>query len=133
MRLKQHPRAFSHSDTGLLSLRSQGLHGILHLHLRNMAYSQRGYPRLAALMGKEKDVAIFRRFDDLNMLCLLSLQAEIVQLETEFKIECIADDTSGLRPALEYSGNFKLARNNTSAQHTKLKTIRELIREYSEC
>jgi len=55
-------------------------------YLRRMDYThpQRGYPRLADLMGKEKDIAIFRRFDDLNILSLLSLQAEIVQLEKEF-------------------------------------------------
>lgn len=82
-------------------------------------------------MGKERNVAIFRRFDDLSILCLLSLQAEIVQLEKEFKIECSADDANGQYPASEYSSNFLLARKNSSEQHTKLKAIRDLIREYS--
>ena len=95
-------------------------------------YPQRGYPRLAALMGKERDIAIFRRFDDLNILCLLSLQAEIVQREKEFKIECYADDTNGRGQAPKYSSNFRLARDNNSDQHVKLKVIRELVREYSQ-
>lgn len=83
-------------------------------------------------MGKERNIAIFRRFDDLSILCLLSLQAEIVQLEKEFKIECSADDTNGRHPASEYSSNFRLARDNKSEQHIKLKAIRELIKEYSQ-
>lgn len=88
----------------------------LDSRLNSMAYSQRRYPRLAALMGKEKNVAIFRRFDDLNILCLLSLQAEIVQLEKEFKMECIADDTTRLPPASEYSSNFKLSQQCAAYQ-----------------
>ncbi|KAK4183289.1 hypothetical protein QBC35DRAFT_535841 [Podospora australis] len=47
----------------------------------------RGYPRLAALMSSEKDVAILRRFDRANILCLLSLQSEVMELEKEFQQE----------------------------------------------
>ncbi len=97
-----------------------------------MDYPQRGYPILAALMAKERNIAIFRRFDDLNILCLLALQAEIVQREKEFKIECYADDTNGYSWAPRYSSNFRLARDSSSEQHAKLKIIRELVREYSQ-
>jgi len=83
-------------------------------------------------MGKEKSTAIFRRFDDLNMLCLLSLQAEIMQLEKEYRDECYGDDTNGQGKAKQYTSNFKLARDCNSEQHTRLKVIRELLREYSE-
>ncbi|KXX80329.1 hypothetical protein MMYC01_204684 [Madurella mycetomatis] len=66
-----------------------------------MEYPQDSYPRLATLMGKEKDIAIFRRFDDLNILCLLSLQAEIVQLEKEFRIDCVADVDKPMKSQLK--------------------------------
>ena len=102
-------------------------------YLRRMDYThpQRGYPRLAALMGKEKDIAIFRRFDDLNILSLLSLQAEIVQLEKEFQIECAADELGGRQPALQFSSNFQLSRESHSEQTRRLQAIKSLVKEYS--
>ena len=45
----------------------------------------RGYPRLAALMGSYQETAIFRRFGKLNMLNLLSLQAELTDLEVQLE------------------------------------------------
>jgi hypothetical protein len=97
-----------------------------------MEYPQSSYPRLAALMGEEKSIAIFRRFDDLSILCLLSLQAEIVQLEKEFRTDCVADALSGHFPASSYCRNFKLSRDASSTQFIKLKDIKALIKEYSE-
>jgi len=102
-----------------------------------MAYQPNGYPRLAALMGKEKDVAIFRRFDDLNILSLLALQAEIIDLEKDFRRECRIDDMVGdgqqQQPSSpsRYSENFKLSRENNSAQYRKLKDLHDRLREYS--
>jgi hypothetical protein len=88
-----------------------------------MEVRPRGYPRLAALMSEEKDVAIFRRFDDLNFLNLLALQAEIVDLEKDFRRECRINDAEGQiggagpsNPA-SYVENFKLSKEQKSAQY----------------
>jgi hypothetical protein len=40
-----------------------------------------GYPKLAALISKEKNYAIFRKFNTLNARNLLYLQAELTYLE----------------------------------------------------
>jgi hypothetical protein len=40
-----------------------------------------GYPKLAALMSKDEDYIIFRRFSDLNARNLLYLQDELLSLE----------------------------------------------------
>jgi hypothetical protein len=44
-----------------------------------------GYSRLAALIGKRHDLAIFRRFAVLNAKNLLYLQGELILLEAELR------------------------------------------------
>ncbi|TEA19946.1 hypothetical protein C8034_v004271 [Colletotrichum sidae] len=107
-----------------------------------MGYQPRGYARLANLMAKEKDVAIFRRFDNLNLLSLLSLQAEIVQLEVELRIAMRADEDFGgsstASPQVSghhvdtsvYSGNFRLSRQADSRQYQILDKIRGKLKDY---
>jgi hypothetical protein len=46
------------------------------------------YASLASEMDKYESIAIFRRFGDLNLMNLLSLQAEVQQLRTDFKAAC---------------------------------------------
>jgi hypothetical protein len=54
---------------------------------------QFGYRRLATKMGSYKSqISLFRRFGDLNMLNLLSLQAEIMHLHHELDYACQSDD-----------------------------------------
>jgi hypothetical protein len=43
-------------------------------------------------MSKDKNFAIFRRFDELNMLHLMALQAEIIELRELFRDRCRRDD-----------------------------------------
>lgn len=45
----------------------------------------KGYARLASLMGAHPSVAIFQRFENLNYLTLLHLQAELKTLEVELE------------------------------------------------
>ena len=97
-----------------------------------MAYSSKGYYKLADLMSNDKDIAIFRRFDDLNLLCLLSLQAEILELRQILRRTCFVDDTVGEENEKKYSGNFKLSRDDGSEQHKRIEVLREKLREYSE-
>ena len=91
-------------------------------------------------MSKERCVAIFRRFDDLNLLSLLALQAEIIDLDKdlhcEFRIdETTLDESQNLQQPLSkppyMSENFKLSRESNSPQYIKLKELRNRLKEYS--
>lgn len=42
-----------------------------------------GYPAIAQVMSNHDELAIFRRFKELNVLNLLYTQAELVHLESE--------------------------------------------------
>lgn len=44
-----------------------------------------GYPSVAALISKDNDFAIFRKFRYLNARNLLYLQAELIELENELE------------------------------------------------
>lgn len=59
-------------------------------------YTPQHYHRLVKIMGKEKNLAIFRRFDEINLLQLMALQAEIVELQGRFDASCQEDDAAGL-------------------------------------
>ena len=96
-----------------------------------MAVSSKGYHKLAALMSDDKDIAIFRRFDDLNLLSLLSLQAEILELRQSLRRTCLLDDTHGQENEKNYSSNFKLSRNNNSEQYKRIEVIRQKLKDYS--
>lgn len=58
-----------------------------------------GYARLASLMTKHKEVAVFQRFDFLNTLDLLYMQAELVHLEREIRESMQRDVEAGQRLA----------------------------------
>lgn len=98
----------------------------------NMVPSSRGYHKLAAIMSHDKDIAIFRRFDDLNLLSLLSLQAEILELRQSLRRTCLLDDTHGQENEKKYSSNFKLSRDDNSEQHRRIEVLRQKLRDYSK-
>uniref|UniRef100_L2FEW3 DUF6594 domain-containing protein n=1 Tax=Colletotrichum fructicola (strain Nara gc5) TaxID=1213859 RepID=L2FEW3_COLFN len=85
-------------------------------------------------MAKENEVAIFRRFDHLNFLSLLSLQSEIIQLEVELRIVSRVDDDEAQRglsiDTSQYAKNFKILRESGSSQYTLLEKLRGRLREY---
>ena len=97
-----------------------------------MAPSSRGYHKLSTIMSQDKDIAVFRRFDDLNLLCLLSLQAEILVLRQSLRRNCLLDDTHGQENEKEYSGNFKMSRDDNSEQHKNIEALRRTLKEYSK-
>ena len=95
-----------------------------------------GYPKLAAYMGKHNDVAIFRRFKNLNMLNLMSLQAELIDLEAQYRRACSEDDTNVNDPmAQQYSKIFAaLYDSDNTGNHVQLdllKQIRKTLEQYS--
>ena len=100
----------------------------------NAPRSEHGYHKLASLMTEDQNIAIFRRFDYANVLCLLSLQSEIQELQEDFRFQCKKDETSGDPEKQAYSRWFKQVReaeNGRSFQYQKLKVLRESLKDYS--
>lgn len=71
-----------------------------------MFYKPQGYHRLAGVMSKDNSIAIFRRFNNINMLNLLSLQAEIFDIQNRCTLECNLDDSSSDSSKQEFSKYF---------------------------
>lgn len=82
---------------------------------------------MARMMGLSDNMAIFRRFNDLNMLSLLELQAEIQLLRDQFYTQC--EEDGGQK--LNYAMSMKSLRDSQSEQHKQLMTIREKMTQYS--
>lgn len=83
-------------------------------------------------MGVDQAIAIFPRFDELNMLNLMSLQSEIVELRKCLRQTCQLDDESDSLDESRYSLNFKLSKDRNSEQHRLLTALRPKLREYNE-
>ncbi|KAI8672941.1 hypothetical protein NCS56_00758500 [Fusarium sp. Ph1] len=89
-------------------------------------YDQSKYLRLARLMSFDKNLAIFRRFDDVNIMCLLGLQAEIVHLRHQFYKTNYAE-----KNAQQFDESFLQSREKNSNQHQKLEQLRERLVMYN--
>lgn len=95
----------------------------------------RGYPKLATFMSFHPDTAIFRRFDHLNMMNLLSLQAELMDLEVHLQNIRSEDETSGDPLRMLHAVNFHEMRQSKKEgddlQWRILLDIRAKLQEYS--
>lgn len=82
-------------------------------------------------MGRTDDLVVFRKFTRLNMLSLLSLQAELVELEADYKDICEDD----LQRGKKFHLSFQELRNSrdkaNSFQYEKLHEIRAKLGEYN--
>lgn len=65
-----------------------------HLIFSDKETAINNYVDLAAVMSEHPDMGIFRRFGELNNMSLLYLQAEIGQLEEQYKLVRAADKVS---------------------------------------
>lgn len=96
-----------------------------------------GYHKLADLMSQYSETAIFRRFSSLSMLSILSLQAELVELQDDFRIICREDDSDASSPDKDFSRYFhklRASRDGVNDEQLKhLRAIRMKLAEYSEC
>jgi len=94
-----------------------------------------GYPKLASLMGQHTETAIFRRFGQLNMFNLLSLQAELTDLELQLQHIRQEDETSDDPLRMLHTVDFWELRQSRKAgddlQWQTLLNIREKLQEYS--
>ena len=96
-------------------------------------YKPQGYHRLANLMSRDKSIAIFRRFDALNILNILSLQTEIYDLQRQYEAQCKKDGLSRDSVKANFAKDFYLLRQSKDAeQYNLLNCIREKIVMYSE-
>jgi hypothetical protein len=83
-------------------------------------------------MGQYPEAAILRRFNALNMLNLLSLQAELVHLQVQFRDIWDEDELSTDPTEKQYSTRFQtLVNSEDSLQYKMLCTIRTKLQEYS--
>ena len=92
-----------------------------------------GYARLAQLMGRQDEYAIFRRFSSLNKQNLLYLQAEITYLEQE--LESLAKRDASYPHRQYFSKDWwSLSQSEDEEdleQWHKIFEIREKLNEYS--
>jgi hypothetical protein len=88
-----------------------------------------GYHTLASLMGRDGEYAIFRKFSSLNMLNLMTMQAELLELENDYKNTLYMDEKNEKGISLAIS--FTALRKSKSRQKEILEKIRKKLDEYS--
>jgi uncharacterized protein DUF6594 len=91
------------------SIYSDDSSGLLSLKL-----PQVGYRRLATKMGRwDSEISLFRKFGDLNMFNLLSLQAELMDLRLELDQTCRSDDKINevFNASRKYAFSFRAMRD----------------------
>ena len=95
-------------------------------------YRPQGYYRLANMMVRDRRLAIFRRFDDLAILNILSLQAELIELRDALYFKCERDADSQDVEERKYSKSFQKLREDVSAgsQRALLEQIRAVLEKY---
>ncbi|KAL8878803.1 MAG: hypothetical protein Q9198_003465, partial [Flavoplaca austrocitrina] len=94
------------------------------------------YNRLAALIGKHQELAIFRRFQTLNAKSLLYMQAELLNLENELKgIELDDESSKDIDRASLHASVFNLKESSGSdhqLQWNIAMDIREKLERYNK-
>ena len=102
--------------------------------------SPEGYPKIAFLMGRSPEYAIFRRYAALNAKNLLYLQAELKILEAKLHDLEEADQNSQHEDRMIYSRDWETLRDshnanaiagNDRSQWSTALNIRETLKEYS--
>jgi len=89
----------------------------------------RGYRKLATLIGSSRELATFRRFDDLNMLRIMRLQSELIDLEDQYNDACNEDDASDDPLRNNYTRSF---RDLFDPQHATGNPQRQLFLEIND-
>ncbi|CAG8973847.1 hypothetical protein HYALB_00005592 [Hymenoscyphus albidus] len=93
-----------------------------------------GHAKVAGLISRYPELAIMRRFGDLNMENVLYLQAELVHLESEYRT--LATDGQGhpdrLVSAKDWASLAYSEDNHDLAQWEKMLEIRQKLKEYNE-
>jgi hypothetical protein len=90
-----------------------------------------GYHKLATFMGASRRMSIFRRFGHLTMLNLLTLQAELLNLEAEYReahLENNKDDNTKI-----FSTSVDKLSSSDDIQWDIALDIRKKLNEYRMC
>ena len=93
-----------------------------------------GYHRLAAVIGTDRDLAIFRRFSVLNAKSLLYMQGELTHLEAQLQAIAHEDKKSEKTADFEFciqSLKYTHDCEDGDVQWRKVLEIRQLLKEYS--
>lgn len=96
-----------------------------HPNNADSPYTRKGYLKLAHIMEFNPAGAIFRRFDGLTALSLLSLQAEILIVKKELEEQSISGDVLNL-------GCMEVLLESGGEQLKTLKKLRILMKDYSK-
>ncbi|KAF2732877.1 hypothetical protein EJ04DRAFT_535811 [Polyplosphaeria fusca] len=95
-----------------------------------------GYPKFAAKMELQPEIAIFSRFGALNAKNLMYYQAEILWLEKQLQLQEAADSNDPVGKRSQYALNWywlSQSRDDGSMEQLNLvMRIRELLRQYSK-
>jgi hypothetical protein len=100
--------------------------------------------RLASAMSRDEDLVIVRRFGDLNMLHLLTLQTELDKLRLNFGKACQNDEELHKVRVFGYLAEDPAQKESYSESDIKRgqkealkrdlsQKIRDTLKEYSEC
>jgi hypothetical protein len=95
-----------------------------------------GYNRLAAVIGTDRDLAIFRRFSILNSKNLLYMQGELTLLEAELRAIGNEDKESKDPEKAEFEFCIQTLKGphtckDGDQQWRKILEIRQKLKEYS--
>jgi hypothetical protein len=92
-----------------------------------------GYAKIASLMSQHGELAIFRRFSQLNLQSLLYLQAELTHLEADLKRFAERDHADPDRADYAKYWWFMAQSKDDEEkdQWDKVLQIREKLKEYS--
>ena len=94
-----------------------------------------GYPTFAAFIAKDKDAAIYRRFENLSARNLLYLQSELHDLERQLEVidredAKNIDDELAQRAARLWTHYEKDSNEQARRRRNLQKTIKKKIKEY---
>jgi hypothetical protein len=97
-----------------------------------------GYDKLSAMVGAQRELAIYRQYSVLNAKNILYLQSELFHLQEELADIEAADKASGdpekkLFPQSVWHLKRSLRTPGQDVQWRKVLEIREVLKEYSEC
>lgn len=96
-----------------------------------------GYSTLAAFMGANPEAAILKRFCHLNMENILLLQAELADIETQYRAVSNANQASSDSERNKFSRDWYTLssaedRDGACEQWKLALRLREKLREYSK-
>jgi len=94
-----------------------------------------GYPRIAHLMSEHRELGIFRRFEALNILSLLHMQAELMILEEKYYELASTDEKCSSRAyrSRDWWTLTQLDSTGKREQWENLLQIREKLDKYNIC